>query len=51
MSSMSFMERLLDGVEVEWKALVATNRANTGVSGKKIPTDKGWDFKLWAGGN
>ena len=25
----------------------ARNRANTGVSGKKIPTDKGWDFKYW----
>jgi len=23
------------------------NRANTGASGKKIPTDKGWDFKFW----
>lgn len=23
------------------------NRAHTGAPGKKIPTDKSWDFKLW----
>lgn len=23
------------------------NRANTGAQGKKIPTDKGWDFGFW----
>ena len=23
------------------------NRANTGAPGKKIPTDKGWDFGKW----
>jgi hypothetical protein len=25
----------------------AGNRANIGGTGKKNPTDKGWDFKLW----
>lgn len=25
----------------------AENRANTGAPGKKIPTDKGWDFSDW----
>ena len=38
---------LLEGRVQEAKA---GNRANTGVPGKKIPTDKGWDFgKWWAG--
>lgn len=42
-------EVLRNGVVWRCSAHEATgrNRANTGAQGKKIPTDKGWDFTLW----
>ena len=42
-------EVLRNGVVWRCSAHEATgrNRANTGAQGKKIPTDKGWDFGFW----
>ena len=42
-------EVLRNGVVWRCSAHEATgrNRANTGAQGKKIPTDKGWDFGYW----
>ena len=36
MSSMSYMEKLLDGVEVEWKALGDVAAINTGQKPSEI---------------